>query len=130
MLRNLRHRARTITFRTQFWMKMVPKMVRNPGLSGPSNLQNRFVRPPGRSGCKGSVSEGLGDTSRLRLRGRFGSPKSLQTRHGSTSKTQLNSKRLLEGFWDVSEVNFESFYEVADRWDDVLTVRERQSENL
>ena len=59
------------------------------------------------------VSEGLGDAPRPGMRRPLGGPKLVQSCHGSTSKTQLNSNRLLERFWGISETVFEGFFEAG-----------------
>ena len=43
----------------------------------------------------------------------FGNLEPFQTRQGSTSKTELNSKRVFEGFRAVSENDLECFFEVS-----------------
>ena len=73
------------------------------------------------------VSEGLGDASRPGLRRPLGDPKLVQTCHGSTSKTQLNSNSLLERFWGVSETVFEAFFEAGQ---DKATNRKKKNLKL
>ena len=73
------------------------------------------------------VSEGLGDASRPGMRRPLGGPKLVQTCHGSTSKTQLNSNSLLERFWDVSETVFEAFFEAGQ---DKATNRKKKNLKL
>ena len=71
----------------------------------PRSLQNQFWRPPTGPMGEEDVSEGLGDASRPGMRRPLGGPKLVQTCNGSISKTQLNSNRLLERFWGISETD-------------------------
>ena len=53
------------------------------------------------------------DASRPSFRRPFRRPEPFQTRQGSAGKKELKSKCVLEGFWGVSETDFECFFKVS-----------------
>ena len=80
---------------------MAPKM-KSGGFQRGRAERKRLLKAPGTPQ----------DASRPSFRRPFGSPEPFLTRQGSTAKKKLKSKSVLEGFWGVSDTDFECFFKV------------------
>ena len=89
----------------QDWSKIRPQEVQAASEIGSGGFQRSRVAKRRLLKASGTLE----DASRLSFRKPFGRLEPFQTRQGSTAKKELKSECVVEGFWGVSETDFECF---------------------